>query len=102
MLRRCDSIKGDTILLFSDPVPALLKKALDFYSQEAKERQREAGILYGENHPKQEVGSNLSQPLDTGTAAEKAGKVPSGVNTIQREKPISRPLLFCCDISGDF
>ena len=73
-------------------------QGLDFYSKEAKERQREAGRFEGRNEDgtpkikdtvqvsaklheaefdngKVAVGTNLTQPADTGRAAEKAGKV---------------------------
>jgi hypothetical protein len=37
---------------------------LPLLEAEAKERQREAGKLYGENHPKQEVMQLVAQPLE--------------------------------------
>ncbi len=39
-------------------------RALQHYEEEAKERQREAGKLYGENHPKREHVEKMPQPLE--------------------------------------
>ena len=48
---------------------------LPMLEREAKDRQRAAGKLYGENHPKQEVGINRCEALMTeprGTHANRA------------------------------
>jgi len=49
-------------------------EAIGFWAKEAKERQVEAGKLYGENHPKAEVSVPGGQS-EKGRAADKAGKM---------------------------
>lgn len=50
-------------------------KALDFYSKEAKERQREAGGDRKSEDYQKSVTANLQEAINNGEAAEKAGKV---------------------------
>ena len=55
---------------------------------EAKERQKEAGKLYGENHPKEELVAKLPQPLGRSrdTAAKMVGVSGRYVSDVKRIK----------------
>lgn len=75
----------------------------EYLAKEAKERQREAGITYGENHPKQveEVPQILAEPLkkEDNEAREQAAKL-TGTNrqyVSDAERIAEKVLIGCFD-----
>ena len=64
-------------------------KLLEIEKERARERQKIAGKLYGEKHPKEEVVPKSEQPLETGKAIEiVAKKVGVGKDTLWKAKKI--------------
>jgi hypothetical protein len=59
---------------------AIALDVLPLLKAEAKERQRKAGKLYGENHPK-ELPSNLTEALDTATNGKSRAAAAQLFNT---------------------
>lgn len=56
-------------------------------AEEAKERQRQAGKLYGENHPKQEVSAEMREALTPAKTSKQAAElVGASTRMVEPEK----------------
>lgn len=64
---------------------------LPLLEAEAKERQRLAGVLYGENHPKEELPEILPEPLTTDQLTGNLPQASQPTETLTVKSPVSVP-----------